>query len=391
MAQTRTITKKKLAALGVLDFASRALRGVLRPKPPLPGTPRSFLVVEPWGIGDVVLATALLKALRANFPGAGITLLAKPHARELLAESGLVDDVVVFDFPWTAFTGKLQPNRYIAREFQQLLRALRSHHFDVSLDARRDVRSNVITYLAGARRRIGYDFGGGSHLLTDVLPSGTQNEHKVSDWLALLGPLGIEERNGFSPSLAVTESEKETARHRLGALGLSTERPIVGVHPGASQKVRHWDPDRFAAVIGRIALERGAQVVLFEEKEGDSAGIAPSAPVQRIQSDLRGFMALVTQCDLLLCSDSGPMHIASALGVPVTALFGPQRSEWYGPRGEYDRVVRVEEMACRPCFDACIFATPHCMEGITTDAVTETVIAQLDRIESRNGEVARHG
>ena len=107
--------------------------------------------------------------------------------------------------------------------------------------------------------------------------------------------------------------------------------------------------------------------------------------------DLRGFMALVTQCDLMLCSDSGPMHVASALGVPVTALFGPQRREWYGPRGELDRVVQVDEMACRPCFDACIFATPLCMEGITADAVADAVITQLDRIETHNAGVAWRG
>jgi heptosyltransferase-2 len=218
-----------------------------------------------------------------------------------------------------------------------------------------------------------------------------QDEHKVSDWLALLGPLGVEQREGFLPTLTVTEREKEVARNRLGAAGISTERPIVGVHPGAAQRVRRWDADRFGIVIDRIVSECGAQILLFEEKKGDSAAIAPSTPVRRIQSDLRGFMGLVTQCDLLLCSDSGPMHIANALGVPVTALFGPQRREWYGPRGDLDSVVQVAEMPCRPCFDACIFATPHCMEGITTDAVADAVIAQLERIESHSGDVARHG
>lgn len=390
MAQTRTITRKKLAALGVLDFASRGLHAVWRPKPPRSGPPRSFLVVEPWGIGDVVLSTALLKALRINFPAATIVLLAKGHAEVLLAGGGLVDEVVSFDFPWTAFTGKLKPSRYVASEFQELLRRLRARDFDVSLDARRDIRSNVITYLAGARRRIGYDFGGGSHLLTDVVPSGTQNEHKISDWLALLRPLGVEAHEA-APSLTVTESEKEFARQRLGAAGLSTKRPIIGVHPGASHPVRHWSAERFATVIDRIVSERGAQVLLFEEKLGDSAEITPASPIRRVQSDLRGFMALVNQCDLLLCSDSGPMHIASALGVPVTALFGPQRSGWYGPRGKFDRVVQVDEMPCRPCFDACIFASAHCMEGIRTDGVAEAVIAQLDRIESHSSEVACRG
>jgi heptosyltransferase II len=155
--------------------------------------------------------------------------------------------------------------------------------------------------------------------------------------------------------------------------------------------VRRWAGDRFASVIDSLVQERGVQVLVFEEREGDSSGITTRNWLRRIKSDLRGFMALATQCDLLLCSDSGPMHIANALGVPVTALFGPQRREWYGPRGEMDSVVQVDEMPCRPCFDACIFATPHCMEGITAGAVVQAVTAQLDRLESRRGEVARHG
>jgi ADP-heptose:LPS heptosyltransferase len=74
------------------------------------------------------------------------------------------------------------------------------------------------------------------------------------------------------------------------------------------------------------------------------------------------------------------MHLAGALGIPVTALFGPQRSEWYGPRGELDSVVRVEVMPCRPCFDDCIFASPICMDGITPKAVIDSVVTQLERL-----------
>lgn len=379
MAQTRTITTRKLAAIGALDVAARALHAVWRPPPPRPDAPRSFLVVEPWGIGDVVLSTALLRALRANYPQARITLLAKSYAKDLLANSGLVDEVIPFDFPWTAFTGKLSPRKYIPKEFQALIRQLRARDFDVSLDARRDIRSNVITYFAGARRRIGYDFGGGAHLLTDVLASGTQNEHKVADWLALLGPLGVDGQ-AFGPSLAVTEAEMARARQRIAMLGLSTERPIVGIHPGASHAVRRWNPERFAEAIDLLVEERGVQVLMFEEKEGDSSEITPRHWTRRITTDLRCFMALLSQCDLLLCSDSGPMHIANALGVPVTALFGPQRREWYGPRGERDKVVQIDDMPCRPCFDACIFATPHCMEQITVHDVVAAIETQLDRL-----------
>ncbi|HJQ10196.1 MAG TPA: glycosyltransferase family 9 protein [Gemmatimonadaceae bacterium] len=390
MAQTRTITRKKLAAIGALDIASLAVHAMWRPPSARSGEPRSFLVVEPWGIGDVVLSTSLLRALRTNYPAARISLLAKRYAKDLLAHSGLVDNIVCFDFPWTAFEGKLTPSKYVPKQFQKLISQLRSLDIDVSFDARRDIRSNLITYFSGARRRIGYDFGGGAHLLTDVLPSGNQNEHKVTDWLALLEPLGAERRD-FAPTLTVTEAEKANARRRLAILGLSQEKPILAVHPGARQAVRRWNPQRFATSIDALVEERGVQILVFEEEEGDSSGISPRHWVRRVKGDLRGFMALVSQVDLLLCSDSGPMHIATALGTPVTALFGPQRREWYGPRGELDSVVQVDDMACRPCFDACIFASPVCMDNISVEAVVRAVSAQLDRVESHSAGVARHG
>jgi ADP-heptose:LPS heptosyltransferase len=148
--------------------------------------------------------------------------------------------------------------------------------------------------------------------------------------------------------------------------------------------VRRWDARKFASVIDRLVDGLNVQILLFEEKDGDSAEIAPRNPIARVRSDLRGFMALVTQCDLLLCSDSGPMHISNALGVPVTALFGPQRRDWYGPRSELDRVVQVDEMPCRPCFDACIFATPHCMDGIPVEEVVSSIQRQLDQVARRS-------
>jgi ADP-heptose:LPS heptosyltransferase len=200
----------------------------------------------------------------------------------------------------------------------------------------------------------------------------------------LLRPLGVANGQAFSPSLVVTEAERANARRRLTFLGLSRERPIVGVHPGASQGVRRWGGDRYSAVIDALVEQRGVQVLVFEERERDSDDIKPRHWARRVRGDLRDFMALVTQCDLLLCSDSGPMHIANALGVPVTALFGPQRREWYGPRGELDSVVQVDDMACRPCFDACIFSTPHCMDRITVDAVISAVVGQLDQL-ARSG------
>ncbi len=155
------------------------------------------------------------------------------------------------------------------------------------------------------------------------------------------------------------------------------------MHPGASHAVRRWDKKRFGSVLDEILASGASQVIIFEETKGDSAEIVTARSVPRVQTGIRELMGLIAESDMLLCNDSGPMHIAEALDVPVVALFGGSRSEWYGPRGEQHSVIRVDEMECRPCFDACIFATPRCMEGISSDRVVSTLRVQLERVSSQ--------
>lgn len=379
MAQTRTLTGRKRAAFRIIDAGAPLLSLLTRRPKPLGANekPRTFLIVEPWGLGDIVLATPVMQALREKFPGSRILLMSKEYGRDLLAHSGLVDDVIDVSLPWTAFTDKYNPARYDFAALRALIRRLRSEKIDVSLDARRDFRSNVLTYLGGARRRIGFDFGGASRLLTDALPSGEQNDHKVTDWIELLRPLAGPSAGAYSPRLVSSDEERFSARKTLRNHGVAGDRPIIAVHPGASQTVRRWDPKRYGAVLDRLAEESGAQIFMIRDPEGHADTIVTRSKIPRLSLSLREMMAVIAESDVLLCSDSGPMHIAGALGTPVTALFGPQVSAWYGPRGLKDRVVSVAEMPCRPCFDACIHASVICMEGIAVEAVVDSVLIQL--------------
>lgn len=378
MAQTRTITRRKLVTLSALDAVGRpaaAVLGAMQPRR-ASGRVERILVVELWGLGDVVLMTPLLSALREELPSAHITLLAKPFARTLLQESGLVDEVVAFDFPWTSHHQKYSPARYSPRDLGALFRELRRMRFDVSLDARRDIRSNVVTFLSGAARRIGYDFGGGAYLLTDAIPSGSQGDHKIDDWLRLAEPLlgRVPARN--QPTLRVSPEERAAAAAQLARLGIDPDRPLVGVHPGASHPVRRWDAARLRHVCQAVRDEHGAQVIVFREP-GSTAHAGLPAGVVEYEPDLRMLMAMTSLCSVFVCNDSGPMHIAVALDVPVTAVFGPQRSEWYGPIGPKHRVVRIDEMPCRPCFDACIHPEPYCMTRIASGDIVGAVAEQL--------------
>lgn len=375
MARTWTETPKKLSRIRRIDAAGRALFPSDKRRPAADADdPRRILVIELWHIGDVVLSTAMLGALRQKFPAAKITLLAKPHAQELLRGSGLADEIITFDFPWTAFTGKYLPWRYRPLKLLSVFRRLRRANFDLCIDCRMDLRSNIVAYLSGAKRRIGYDFGGGSFLLTDAVPATPDDHHKVHDWLALLAPLGITNVEQH-PRLAVTDDEMATAREWLRGEGILGKR-IVAIHPGARERVRRWDLSNFAAIAEHAEKQLGARVVVILDQEGYGRELATKTEAHPFSGSLRQMMAVIACSDVLVCNDSGPMHIAAALGTKVIAIFGPQRKEWYGPFGDGHRVVEQPDIACRPCFDSCIFAEPICLTRLDVAAA----ISALDDV-----------
>lgn len=329
--------------LAAFDAVARPVSAIiLRDRKTRPDEIRKILVLELWHMGDVVLATPVLQRLRAMYPDSRITLLAKDHALELLKHSPLVDEIVAFDFPWTAMSAKYNPARYDASSIRELVRRLREMDFDLSIDCRMDLRSNLLTGSIGAKRRIGYDFGGGAFLLTDAVAAPPADQHKVDDWMGLLEPLektsAYAERT-FTPSLTVTDAERDDARRVLSLYEISDSDLIVGVHPGGSNEAKRWPADNFAQVARALAERHGVKLIVFIDPEGCGRDMQVGQNAAFVRTSIREMMALFTHCDLVICNDSGPMHIAAALGVPVVAVFRTGDPKAYGPRGLNHTVV----------------------------------------------------
>jgi len=347
MAQTWPFSRKRRALLRVADFfgrwATAPIRRAGRRGPaPAPESIRRILVIEPWHIGDVVLATPFLRELRHRYARAKISILAKPHARELLESSGLVDDVIAFDLPWTAQQNKLRRSLRSLREIRSLVVTLRARRFDMTVDSRMDIRSNLLAAMTGAPYRLGYDLGGGGWLLTHSLASDRDKSHKIDDWLALLGLLpnaaNVTERP--RPTLVVTDEERSRARRKLRAVGASAG-PLIAYHPGGSHPGKRWPRERFEALMRALTTSiGGSHVVLLGPGENDPRAWATNGIV--VREPLREMMALLTCCDVLVCNDSGPMHVADALGVPVVAIFEVGNPQWFGPSGKRAIVIHGE-------------------------------------------------
>jgi ADP-heptose:LPS heptosyltransferase len=347
VAQTWPISRRRRALLRFVDLLGRIavapFRGVSKRKRSSQSAGK-ILVIEPWNIGDVILATPMLRQLRMRYPESEICILAQPHARDLLDRSGLVDEVIVCDLPWTANERKYHVTRSVVKEMRRLIRVLKERQFDVTIDARMDIRSNLLAATTGATHRVGYDIGGGGWLLTQTLPSDRDATHKIDDWLALVTrlPGGRESPAGDgrqTPTLAVTEEERAAARKYLAEAGAESS-PIIGYHPGGSHVGKRWPRERFEKLILELrATLGGSHVVFLGPNEKDSSAW-PGAIVSR--PTLRQLMAQIACCDVLVCNDSGPMHIADALGVPVVAIFEVGNPQWYGPSGPRATVISGE-------------------------------------------------
>lgn len=330
--------------LAALDLIARVTRIVPRAsgaKPNTKETIRRILVIEPKNIGDVVLTLPFLAQLRALFPDAQITLLANPFARQLFAGTDFVDEFIDTDLGWSERATRYNPLAYNWRELSRLRRELPKGRYDLAFKCCMHIREHIVIGLSGARRRIAYAFGLGDSVLTDRVPVSDPNRHKVADWLRLAAQIAPPVQ-AAAARLLVSRAEREWAAEYLSARGIESTSTLVGIHPGASVPAKQWPLNRFHEVALTVAQRKNTRVLAFVDPAGYGASLGEIEGVVTAQVSLRQLMALIERCDLLVCNDSGPMHIAGALGVPTVAVFGTGINLWFAPLGEGHRLITLE-------------------------------------------------
>jgi heptosyltransferase-2 len=355
--------------------------------------PASILVIEYWNLGDLAIVVPFLRNLRHRFPQARISLLVQAGLESFLEGQGLVDEFIPVRVPWAQHFDRWRKYNPFSRHWISLTRSLlvlRSRQFDWAFSGRMDVRDNFILWVSGARRRIGYGIGGGGHFLTDRVKPDLSRPHRVQIWQQLLESINELPNPGVG-GFRLRDTETEHARSFLLSRSIPSDAFLIGVHPGARIPTRRWGDERFAEVARRILCETDAHVLWFSEP-GNSCNVPTMQRFHAVSLDFRFFVAVLSRCGLLVCNDSGPMHLANLLNVPVVAVFGPQRPEWFGPRGQHDRVVIHPEFSCRPCFDYCIFDQPYCLRTISCDEVCDAIEGVLRPRGAQGPErVSAHG
>ncbi len=338
MAHSHTPGIFRRLSLGALN----ALAWRSAPRGQIPNADvRRILVVELWNIGDVVLLLPFLSQLREMFPLAKVSLLAKPHAREVLGETGLVDEFLDDAAPSDNWLS-LNPLLGGWGDLWKLRAKLRSRQFDIGFQCRLHVREHVILAMSGARRRVGYAFGEGDTMLTDALEVGDPHRHKVADWMGLLGvfggPVATEIRE-----LEVAGASRVSAERFLVDNSIMPDDALIAIHPGASVAEKRWPLERFAGTAAHFGARKGVKVIAFTEPGGYGETLGEIEGVALARTSLPDLIALIGRCDVLVCNDSGPMHIAGGLGVPSVAVFSSGVARWFAPLGDGHELITADE------------------------------------------------
>jgi heptosyltransferase-2 len=345
--------------------------------------PKSILVVEYWNLGDLAIVLPFLKNLRRSYPGARISLLVNARLVSILEGQGVVDEFIPARVPWAQhFSRWLKYNPFSGQwiSLARTLLAVRRQKFDWAISGRMDVRDNFLLWLTGAARRIGYGFGGGGFLLTDRVTPDLSHPHRVDIWLHLLEGMGESPNRNVGP-LRLTDAEVAAAEAFLHEQGIPKDVFLIGVHPGARIATRRWGDKRFAEVARRIVAETDVYILWFSDPDNPSD--APGLErCHTVSLDFRSFLAVLSRCQLLVCNDSGPMHLANLLNVPVVAVFGSTNPVWFGPRDPRDRIVIRPEFWCRPCFDYCIYDQPYCLRAIAPREVATLARQAIEEVRA---------
>jgi heptosyltransferase-2 len=348
-------------------------------KKPASSEYKKILLVELWGIGDLVLMSSIVNDLRRKFPTARMSLLSKPEGRELFEESGIFDAFIEFHFPWTTFTRKYRLWNWDWRGLVRTARRLREERFDLALTVRGDFREHILFFLTGIRRRVGYGVKGGGFFLTDHLHCDYRNTHRIDAWTAIANHVGTQVRDPH-PSLSVSRDAEERVAKFLRDSAIGDKDLVVGIHPGAGVKVRRWPLERFATLAEYIRDEYHAKIVVLIEPGGYGEQLPMRGEFARAKVPLKELVALTKRLDMLICNEAGPMHVAVALNIPVVAIFGAGTPVWFGPRGKGHEVVMRERVACRPCADYCRFKDPFCITSVSVNDVQRRVDKTLKEL-----------
>jgi heptosyltransferase-2 len=340
----------------------------------------NLLVLRYRFIGDTILTVPFLRNLRRAHQDARIDLVVAPYSSDVLRGIPYVDEFIVYDPPTIHADSGARHRTLLSKA--RFAGELRKRRYDKAYVLKRSFSSAVIAFLSGSRERIGFDTEGRGFLLTKRVPY-RHDQHEVRNFLDVLRADGVAVADEHLEAW-ISPEETAFAEGFLAGRGVAPGERVVAIHPFCANQTRAWHEDGFVETANALQERFGVRILLLGGKrdlamaDGIAGRIRPAPVTAAGETDLRQSMALLSKCSLLICNDSGIMHLAAALDLPLIALFGPQSPVKFGPWGTRCRIL-YKRFPCSPCrqkfFEECDPSPrgkPMCMETITVDEVIET-------------------
>lgn len=338
--------------------------------------PHNIIIRMPNWLGDLVMATPILEDLRSHMPQAKITAMCRGKTGDLLLHDPNIDEIFQFT----------RPSGWLHREeARNILNPLRHGDYDLGILLTNSFSSAWWFWRGQVKNRIGFGGRMRDAFLDKIVPrpSDIEERHLVSVYKQIIAPLGIPESETV-PKLYVSSEEVEDARELLRRYKIPESAKIIGINPGAAYgTAKCWLPDRFLEVAKKLIEDPSVYILFFGDLAGaktvhEICGKLPERVIDLAgKTTLRELMALISLCDVFLTNDSGPMHMASALGTKLVALFGSTNDIKTGPYN--GGVVIHKRPSCSPCYKRVCPIDFRCMKEITVDEVHREVMGQSQR------------
>jgi heptosyltransferase II len=335
-------------------------------------------------VGDAILALPALRAVRAKFPDAEISIVARPYVADIYRGQGVADELIPYDV-------KGEHRGWSGRE--RLARELREKKFECALLLQNAFDAAWLAWRARIPERIGYARDGRSLLLTKAIPvpkAGEIPAHEKFYYLELLRRAGWirDLQDDAHIALRVSSQQSECAERALLAAGARPGVPRVAIGAGASYgSAKCWPPDRFAQALAQFSSQKDVDVILFGTPSEAQVSAAIAAGAGRPVIELSGktaiaeLPALLSRCHLFLGNDSGAMHVAAAVGLPVVAIFGPTDPHGTAPVTPRCTIVQ-QQPYCSPCFLRRCPTDHRCMTAVTVPMVESALSLRFAEVPS---------
>lgn len=343
---------------------------------------KKILIINPFGIGDVLFTTPAIRAIKNRYPKAFIGYWCNERVEQILKNNPNIDRIFALsrgDLKKIFQKSKLKGMKESLRLFSEI----KKEHFDISFDVSLDYRYNLISWLAGIEKRIGLNYKNRSKFLTHKIDIvGFDDKHVVEYYLDVLKFLNIGFPDSPKIELHLSKENCDWAAKFLQDNGIEEDGLLIGIAPGGgaswggSANYLRWPEQKFAALSDILIKKHSAKIILFGSAEESEIcnRIAPFLSKQAIniagKLTLSQFVALFSKCKVIVCNDAGPLHVAVGLGVKTVCICGPVDEKVYGPfpyGSQNNRLVK-KDLSCRPCYKR--FRMADCSKQICLEEIS---------------------